>query len=100
MKFKSGVVVGILLAAAFFTNPSKEDHAKKLAEATLGGGNQAGGDTALSRIGSAFAQSFSDSLFDYHNYYLFSTTTSPGGDRKLTIGVLGNVMIQKQNDNS
>lgn len=86
MKFKSGLVFGGLLVAAVLTNPTKEEHARTLAEETLAPLAEGGRDSTLARIGSAFAQSFSDSVVDYHNYFVFSTTTRPESSDRLTIG--------------
>ncbi|QDV13040.1 hypothetical protein CA51_29260 [Rosistilla oblonga] len=98
MKFQTGIVVGGLIAALLLTNPSKEDHVRKLAAERLAPYTEEGSDSPLVRIGSAFAESFSDSVIDYHNYWLFSTTTSLDSDQRLTLGFLRFVHVEKRTD--
>ncbi|MEZ6087843.1 MAG: hypothetical protein R3C05_07440 [Pirellulaceae bacterium] len=96
MKFKSGLLVGGLVVAAALTNPTKDEHARTLAEETLAPLSDGGRNSTLARIGSAFAQSFSDAVVDYHNYLVFSTTTRPESDEQLTIGCFRYVHVIKR----
>ncbi|QDV69174.1 hypothetical protein Poly24_28890 [Rosistilla carotiformis] len=98
MKFQTGIIVGGLVVALGLTNPTKEDHARKLAAETLAPYAEGGNDSPLVRIGTAFAESFSDSVIDYHNYLLFSTTTRAGSDERLTLGFFRFVHVEKQPD--
>lgn len=100
MKFQTGIIVGGLTVAMLLTNPSKEEHARKLASDTLSPYAEKGNDSPLVRLGTAFAESFSDSVVDYHNYWLFSTTTRVGSDERLTIGVLRYIHVDKPADSS
>lgn len=89
--FKAGIVVGGFAVAMALTNPKEEDHARKLAEDTISPFVEGGRDSPIARIGTAFAESFSDSVVDYHNYLFFSTTTKVGTDERMSIGFLGHV---------
>ncbi|QDS88672.1 hypothetical protein EC9_28630 [Rosistilla ulvae] len=97
-KFQTGIVLGGVTVALALTNPTKEDHVRKLAAETLAPYSAEGSDSSLVRIGTAFAESFSDSVVDYHNYLLFSTTTRAGSDERLTLGFFRFVHVEKRSD--
>ena len=92
MKFKLGFVLGALVVVAVITNPKEEQHAKTIAEDALSPFASEGNGT-LAKIGGAFADAFSGTIVDYHNYGVMSTTTSPGSDETLSIGAFGIVHV-------
>jgi hypothetical protein len=81
MKKKTGLTIIILLiAAAYFLNPGYSKHMSKLGMSALENEIQ----TDRFKVGT-----LTGFLVKYHNYYLFSTTTSNVTGERLTFGILG-----------
>lgn len=98
------ILLAVVLGAAFVSNPSKEQHEDALSqtiEQSIGGGSKEGGILGgLKRLGTKFVSGLASELIssriDYHNYFIFSTTTfSVGGqEHTLSWGLFGQVVIR------
>ena len=85
------LVVGIL-AALFITNPSKEQHNNKMAEALNEKvGNSKEKSSLAHSLGMSIASKLMNNVVEVHNYYLFSLGEM--NDKTVTLGILGNVFI-------
>lgn len=78
---KIGLLMVIVLAVAWFFNPDLRQHKEQIAD-SYGSGLARG--LARLAIGVGGLQ--------YHNYLLFSTTTD-AGEKTLSIGLLGKVVV-------
>jgi hypothetical protein len=74
------VVILAILAIAFFLNPGYSKHMSKLGLSSLENEIR----TDKYNMGTASRQ-----VIEYHDYFLFSTTTNSFTDQRMTFGVLG-----------
>jgi hypothetical protein len=80
MKKSTAIIIMVLLiAAAYFLNPTFEKHLKKTAA----------GQIEHTVTGDKVGPLASAKLYEYHNYYLFSTTTSILTGKRATFGMFG-----------
>lgn len=76
--FRFGIPLLVVVSCVlFFSNPSHETHKKVVVQRVTG---EATNNSLLGSIAAGLAERFSVPL-DYHNYYLFSTTTANGQTR-------------------
>ncbi|MEI8375483.1 MAG: hypothetical protein WCJ35_21900 [Planctomycetota bacterium] len=84
-KYILGIIVVIVLA---LTNPAEEKHKQVVFDRLS---EHAAKEGVWSMLALAAGKDLVLAQFQYHNYLLASTTTYD--DKRLTIGVLGNVLI-------
>ena len=78
--FRFGIpLLAVAGCVLFFSNPSHEAHKKAVVEAAA---SEAASSSLLGSIAAGLAERFAVPL-EYHNYYIFSTTTYNGQTRSI-----------------
>lgn len=83
------LIIAVILVLGFFLNPKYEKHKQQVAQ-QYKESNPITGALGVGKLVSEFGLS-------YHNYYVFSTCTTPN-DKTLTVGAFGLVFVTNSLD--